>query len=593
MQTDTDPAAVDVRADGLVARVRELARTSGDDPAVSFADYARDPDGRIRTMTYAELDRRARAVAAALQARAPEGSRVAVVCPHEISYVLAFLGCLYAGLVAVPLPAPDVHRTRDRIGSVLADAEPALVLTTERTADRVTPLLDALPERPRLLVIDELAEEDARHWREPRISAGSLAYLQYTSGSTGAPSGVRVTHGNLAANVWQIANVTVYLKPRSAIVSWVPFFHDMGLVMGLAVPLAAGVHSVHLGPTDFIQSPYRWLRLVSDFRAVWTGGPNFAYELCVDRVSEAQKRTLDLSCLEGLVNGSETVRPHSMDRFNRAFASCGLREGLDGPSYGLAEATLGVTGPPAENKPDLVHSFDRAALADGRVEPRPDGAPASRRMVACGVPLEDVHIRIVDPNSRVEAGEGRVGEIWVQGPNVADGYWRRPERTEEVFRARCTGRDGEPVLGEWLRTGDLGFLHEGQLFIAGRLKDLVIVGGGNHDPADVEATVQSALEPHGLGSGGTAVFSVDADGGERVVAVVEIRRQEGVDADRVRADVRRAVSDGHGIALSDVVLTPWGGIPRTSSRKVQRGLCRDHYVRGELTALGAQPVAAP
>ncbi|WP_434599914.1 fatty acyl-AMP ligase [Streptomyces sp. A5-4] len=581
MWTEANPAALDVRVDGLVARVRELACTSGDDPAVSFAEYDDDPDGLIRTVTYAELDLKARAVAACLQKEAPAGSRVAVVCPHEISYVLAFLGCLYAGLVAVPLPAPDVHRTRDRISAVLADADPLLVLTTAETAGRVTPLL-APPgaPHPKVLIIDELVEEGARDWREPRLSSSSLAYLQYTSGSTGTPSGVRVTHGNLAANVRQIAAVTVYLQPRCVIASWVPFFHDMGLIMGLAIPLSLGAHAVNVSPGAFIQSPYRWMKLITDFRAVWAGGPNFAYELCIDRITDAQKRTLDLSSLEGMVNASEVVRPHSMDRFNRAFAACGLREGLDGPAYGLAEATLGVTAPPVGVKPELVYAFDRDALAGGRAQPVADTAPGARQMVTCGVPLQDVHITIVDPETWTKAGEGEVGEIWIQGPNVADGYWRRPERTEEVFRARCVGSDGAPVLGEWLRTGDLGFQHRGLLFIAGRLKDLVIIDGKNHDPSDIEFTVQTSLDED-LGIGGTAVFSIDAADGEQVVAVVEVRNQ-GADLQRVRTDVRRAVSAGHGITVTEVVLTAWGGIPRTSSRKVKRGLCRDHYLRGEL-----------
>ncbi|MFI6013460.1 fatty acyl-AMP ligase [Streptomyces sp. NPDC051243] len=585
MQTDPQPsrpAFVDVRTDGLVAAVRGHA-AAGDDLAVSFVDYTEDHDGFVRTVTYGELDRKARAVAAALQKNAPPGARVAVVCPHEISYVLGFLGCLYAGLVAVPLPAPEASRARDRIGSVLLDADPVLVLTTAGTAERVTASLGP-SGGPRVLIIDELAEEDADDWREPVIDTDTLAYLQYTSGSTGTPSGVRVTHGNLAANCRQIAQASTYLAPGRVIATWVPFFHDMGLILGLALPLIQGVHSVHLSPADFIQSPYRWLKLISDFRAVWTGGPNFAYDLCVDRITEAQKETLDLSCLEGLVNGSEVVRPHSMDRFNRAFARCGLPQGLDSPAYGLAEATLAVTAPPATMEPDLVYSFHREALADGKVEPCPDDDPAARQMVACGTPLEGVHIRIVDPESRQETEPDRVGEIWVQGPNVADGYWRRPQRTEEVFNARCTGRDGQPVMGEWLRTGDMGFVHLDRLFIAGRLKDLIIIDGRNHDPADVEATVQSALDGHGLGTGGVAVFAVDGDGRERVAVVAEVKRR-GADLDRVRSDVRRAVADGHGVPVSDVLLIAWGGIPRTSSRKVKRGLCREHYLRGELKTL--------
>ncbi|MFF7259434.1 fatty acyl-AMP ligase [Streptomyces sp. NPDC008159] len=584
MPTDTHPAAPDLRTGGLVTAVRAHAHAAGDDPAVSFADYTEDYAGVIRTVTYEELDRKARAVAAALQKTAPPGARVALVCPHEISYILGFLGCLYAGLVAVPLPAPDVRRSRSRIDAVLLDSDPALVLTTAGAADRVTAALGPGGGDRRVLVIDELAEEDAADWREPVLTADTLAYLQYTSGSTGTPSGVRVTHGNLIANCRQIARASTYLAPGRVVASWVPFFHDMGLVMGLALPLVQGVHSVHLSPSDFIQSPYRWLKLISDFRAVWTGGPNFAYDLCVDRITDAQKKHLDLSCLEGLVNGSEVVRPHSMDRFNRAFAECGLPPQLDSPAYGLAEATLAVTAPPPTMQPDLVYSFHREALADGKVETCPDDDPSARQMVACGVPLTGIHIRIVDPETWQETEPDRVGEIWVQGPNVADGYWRRPQRTEDVFNARCAGRDGRPVMGEWLRTGDMGFFHRERLFIAGRLKDLIIIDGRNHDPADLETTVQAALDGHDLGTGGVAVFAVDGEDGERVVAVAEIRRRAG-DLDAVGAEVRRAVADGHGVPVSDVVLIPWGEIPRTSSRKVKRGLCRDHYLRGELRAL--------
>lgn len=577
-----DHATTALLRSGLPGAVGEHARVRGDAPALTFLDYEADPDGAARSRSYAELDRGSRAVAAGLHALCPPGSRVAIACPHSEAYVLSFLGCLYAGRIAVPLPGPDAYRGNDRIVSALQDCGPSVLMTTRDAVDQVEDLLLAAGiDTVRVVAVERLVDSPAG-FATPRYDPAAVAYLQYTSGSTSDPRGVRVTHANLVSNVDQIASVLGYLRPGSTTVGWVPFFHDMGLVLSLALPLGVGAHTVQMSPTAFIQSPHRWLKAVSDYRAVWTGGPNFAYDLCVDRIGRHQRQDLDLSCLQGLVNGSEAVRDESQAAFVETFAACGLRPDIDGPSYGLAEATLAVTGLPMGDPPELTHTFDRADLARGIVAPCPADAPEARFMVGCGMPLPGIDLRIVDPTTGVEAPADRVGEVWLSGPNVADGYWERPDLSAATFRAGPTDRDGRPLGHTYLRTGDLGFVYGGMLFLAGRRKELIVVDGRNHDPVDVEATVGEALAGHP--AAGVAAFAVEANDGERVVVVVETTDRTSDDHAAAAVAVRARVSRRHGVDTHDVAFVPVGFIPRTSSRKVQRGRCREKYLSGDWRA---------
>lgn len=564
----------------LATVLRRMAVDAGTDPAFTFLDFAKQRSGTSATMSYAELDERVRAVAGSLQRTCAPGERVALLCPHEPDYVVAFLACLYSGVVGVPLFPPDPYRSNLRLRAVLQDCEPACLLATARVRDTVVSAVrDELGLKlPDLIAVDEVPVDHSRSWRETEPEPGALAYIQYTSGSTRDPAGVCITHGNLAAAVDQAREASDFTK-SSVLLSWLPFFHDMGLVFGIAMPLSVGAHSIHMSPYAFIKQPYRWLRAIGDHRVTWTAAPNFAYDLCMRRVTQEQTRDLDLSSLVSLANGSEPVRASSIEAFTATFAPSGLAHSAHSPSYGLAEATLGVTAPPVSEP--LVVAFDRVELAAGRVRACAADDPAARRMVGCGVPVPGERVLVVHPRTCLEQPAGAVGEIWVSGPNVGDGYWRQPERSEEVFGARLADRHAE---GPWLRTGDLGFVHQGQLFVAGRLKDLIIVGGRNHDPADIDATVEEshpAIEP-----GRVAAFGIGIDGEERLVVALELGgtypADRGDAVEELLAAVRRSVSMHHDLVPHDIVVLPHRSIPKTTSGKVRRGACAERYLRGEL-----------
>lgn len=563
--------------EGFVEAVRASARERGDSPAFTELKYHRGNDASATTRSYTELDRDALAIGNWLSQRSRKGARVAIVCPQDYRYVAAFVGCLYAGRIAVPLPNVESYRPNDRLVSVISDAEPEIVLTAESTMDQVADVLREADLVAQVVAVEELVTIDPAGWSPEPMAPSDLAYLQYTSGSTGTPSGVRITHGNIRANTEQILGFAPFVGPGATTVSWVPYFHDLGLVTGLVVPLAAGAHVVQLSPTAFIQVPYRWLKAVSDYRSCWMVGPNFSYDLCVRRVRPELKGDLDLSCVHGLISGGEMVRPDSQRAFFEAFSECGLKPHIDAGSYGLAEATLCVTSWNEDSR-DIEFVFDRDLLAANvvrRVEP---DSPTGRPMAPCGTALKDIDVRIVDPESHTEVvGEG-VGEIWVQGPNIADGYWRQPERTAEVFGAVC---DGLP--GQWLRTGDLGFFHNGLLFVSGRRKDLIVIDGKNHDPADIEATIEGS--PAGSVVECSAALSVDDGHAEQVVIVTEVRRVDMAEEEtrtELGRNLRRVVHQTHGIHIQQIVLVPRGTIPKTSSRKVRRSECKSLLLASKL-----------
>lgn len=574
----------------LAETVRRFACDGGDAAAVTFVDHTSSRRGRVHALTYAELDLRARALAAELASRCTPDGRVAIMCPHDPTYIVAFLGCLYAGVVAVPLYAPEAVRANDRLRHVLLDSTPEWILTSSASRDAVVSAQRTELRAPirGIICVDDVPDASAARYQPPEVALADVAYLQYTSGSTSEPSGVRVTHGNIAAAARQFELGAPWLSRDTALVSWVPYFHDLGLITGVVVPLSAGAHGVHLSPTAFIQEPYRWLALISQYRAACTASPNFGLDLCTRRVTAEQRETLDLSHLRVLLNGSEPVRSASWDSFISAFGPCGLRPEVHSPGYGLAEATLGVTNFLDDDAPHLVLDLDRAALSAGRVALAEPGLPSTTRLVSCGTPLDGVDIRIVDPEAATELAAGLVGEVWVAGPNVADGYWQQPERTERVFGARLRGPDGQPDGGRWLRTGDLGFTHDDQYYIAARRKEVVIIAGRNHYPADLEATAQAAHP--GIRPNGIAAFGVTGNGEEKLVLVVEV--SAGTDRDQIAAAVRYVVSDVHGCYPHDVALVRPGAIPRTTSRKVQRGACRDRYLAGDLGGAGTTEVPA-
>ncbi|MGP4050478.1 fatty acyl-AMP ligase [Streptomyces sp. 2A115] len=566
---------------GFAAAVRDLARKRPDAVAMTFLDHDTDRAGRTIRLTRGDLDGRATAMAGLLQKLASPGDRVAILCPNGPEYVAAFMGCLYAGLLPVPLLPPELQRRTERLAPTLADCTPAVVVTVDRHQGSVAAALATVggPTSGAYIVLaDQVDDGHANSWTPADTAPSGTAYLQYTSGSTRKPGGVEVTHHNIAVSVAQHVD-RQQVDEHSTIVSWLPFFHDMGLVFALILPLGTGVPALQMTPHAFIQHPLRWLRLFGEYRGTHTMIPNFGLDVCVDAIAEEDRAGLDLSSVRYFGNASEPVRAQSLARFTEAYAPYGFRHTAHSPCWGLAEATLLVTGISAAAEP-VVSSFDRAALAAGRVEPCADADPAARPLVGCGEAFQGQDVRVVDPATGREVPAGEVGELLVRGDNVCQGYWQRPD-SDETFRAVL---DGE---ARWLRTGDLGFFHDSELFIAGRAKDIVIVDGRNHHAIDIEVTVEQVSSA--VRRGHVAAFPVETGERELAVVVVELRPEATVDPEELRTAIRAAVADAHDIDLHDVALVTRGSIPKTSSGKLRRRICRDLYTGGELAA---QTVAA-
>ncbi|WP_030665412.1 fatty acyl-AMP ligase [Streptomyces cellulosae] len=555
--------------------VRHWAETTPERRAFSFVDHP-SPHSRgvHRTLTWRRLDVRVRAVAARLAEETEPGARVALLCPQGIEYVTGFLATLAAGLVAVPLYPPGLPGHADRLAGVLADATPTVVLTTSRARAEVRDFCDR--DTVRVVAVDDVPDSAADTWRAVPVDDDATAYLQYTSGSTRAPAGVEITHGNVVANAGQaLAAYGVDAHPVTC-VGWLPLYHDMGLVLSVAAPVVRGLLSVLMDPIAFLHQPVRWLRLLAAHPRALSAAPNFAYDYCASTVTEQMKADLRLDGIAALINGSEPVRPGTVDRFHAAFGAQGLAPETHCPSYGLAEATVFVSAArPGEPLSRLA--LDRDALAAGKALPaRPDD-PRAVLLAGCGTPAGQ-RLRIADPATGAVLAEGEVGEIQVQGPNVGRGYWGRQAESRRVFTA---GPD------RWLRTGDLGTVLDGQLVVTGRLKDLIVVDGRNHYPQDIEATVQ---ETHpAVRRDRLAAFAVPGTTAERVVVVAEHARTTSlaeIDVPALARAARGAVSTRHGLRLADVVLVPPGTVPRTSSGKVSRALTRTRYLEGAFAPAG-------
>ncbi|ATB30894.1 AMP-binding protein [Melittangium boletus] len=552
-------------------------------PARRVFTLLEDGETETRHWDFAELDRRARAIAATLQRQTRAGERALLLYPFGLDFVAAFFGALYAGVVAVPVYPPDpsrLNRTLPRLRAIAQDAQATRVLTTHVIREWVDTLASQAPELASLhwVATDALGPGVEADWRPPDVTPGSLAFLQYTSGSTSLPKGVRLTHSHLLHNqlVMQRALGTT---EQSVGVSWLPMYHDMGLIGCVMHAVYAGFSMVLLPPESFLRRPSRWPRAISRYRATISGGPNFAFDLCTRKVTPEEAAGLDLSCWHQAFNAAEPVRPDTLERFARAFAPQGFRAEAFHPLYGLAEATLMTTGKRAEGGPRVL-TVEGAALETGHVVERPEGRTGTRRVVGLGHAGSELRVAIVDPITRVRQAPERTGEIWVSGPSVAQGYWNRPEESEHTFRAVCADT-GE---GPWLRTGDIGFLREGELFFSGRLKDLVIIRGRNHAPQDIERTVEDSHPALRPGCG--AAFALDSGSEERLVVVQEVQRErEHEDLDSLTHAVRRAVAEAHGLHLDTLVLVRAGSIPKTSSGKIQRHACRQDFLAQTLDVL--------
>jgi acyl-CoA synthetase (AMP-forming)/AMP-acid ligase II len=534
--------------------------------------------------TFGELDRRARAVAARLSEHRAAGERVLLLFPPGLDYVAAFFGCLYAGAVAVPAYPPRMNRNLGRLLAIVADARPRLVLTTAALLGQSGAWRREAPglAEPTWLAVDPSDAGDGDGFRPPAVAPDDLALLQYTSGSTGDPKGVMVSHRNLLHNQRMMA-ASLGHGPDTVIVSWLPLYHDMGLIGNVLTSAYHGGPCYVMAPVDFLKSPVRWLEAIGRYRATFSGGPDFGYARCVERVTPEEIERLDLSSWKAAFNGSEPVRADTLERFAATFARCGFRREALFPCFGLAEATLFVAGRFA-TRPETAWS--RAGLAAGRAVP---AAPAEEAdvLVSCGTTTGGSRLAIAEPETGRELPEGAAGEIWLAGDSVARGYWGRPEATAATFAARLVPAAGGagPTEG-WLRTGDLGFVAGGELYVNGRLKDLIVMRGRNFHPHDLERLVDEshpALRP-----GYAAAFSVEAGGAERLVLVAEVRRdrRRGLDAAEVIGRVRAAVRAEHAVDPAAVVLLRPGGLPKTSSGKTQRATARAAFLAGGLDALG-------
>lgn len=569
----------------ILALLRERASLQSDDTAFTFIDYEQDWAGAAESLTWSQLYRRVLNVADALRRQGSAGDRAVVVAPQGLDYIVAFLGALQAGQIAVPLSVPLGGVSDERVSSVLHDASPSVILTTSPVTNTVAEYFTRQSEvsAPSIVEVD-LLDLDA-----PTGSGVSfenpIAYLQYTSGSTRQPAGVVMSHRNILANFRQamsdyFVQYGGFPPPDTTIVSWLPFYHDMGLYLGICAPIMTGMHAVLMSPVAFLQRPARWMQLLATNSRAYSAAPNFAFELAARKTSDDDMAGLDLSDVLVIATGSERVHPATMQRFTRRFARFNLREAVLRPSYGLAEATVYVATPSA-TQPAAIVRFESEKLTAGKAERCESGGTP---LVSYGVPQSPI-VRIVDPETRIECPAGTVGEIWVHGDNVAMGYWRKPKETENTFGGMLVAPSAGTPEGPWLRTGDSGFISEDELFIIGRIKDLLIVYGRNHSPDDIEATIQEITH------GRCAAIAVPDQGTEKLVMIIEVKNREASHDEAMekftalKREVTSAISNSHGLSVADLVLVQPGSIPITTSGKVRRSTCVEQYRHGQFTRL--------
>jgi len=570
------------------AVVRERASLQPNDVAFTYIDYEQDWDGVAETLTWLQLYRRIQSLAHQLRFAGTTGDRAVIVAPQGLDYIVAFLGAMEAGRIAVPLSLPMGGATDARVTSVLENACPSTVLTTSPVASIVAAHIEATPgtATPTIIEVDLLETERGQRRRVHENGHPEVAYLQYTSGSTRAPKGVMVTNQNIRTNYEQIvaAYFTDSVIPQDiTFVSWCPLYHDMGLFAGLLLPILSGRPGVLFSPATFLQRPARWMQLLASNPGAFSAGPNFAFELAVKRTSDEDMAGLDLGNVHALLSGSERVQPATVRRFLERFARHGLRPSSLRPSYGMAEAAVYLAARTPAKPPEIVY-FESDQLSAG--DAKRCGVDGGTALVSYGMP-ESPLIRIVDPETRMECPPGSVGEVWTQGDNIAIGYWDLEEETAHAFGGQIVDpAEGTPE-GPWLRTGDLGFVSDGELFIMGRIKDLLIIYGRNHSPDDIEATI------HEITRGRCAAISVSSDRSEQLVAIIEVKNrgdsyEEATEAlGMVKREVTSAISSSHGLSVADLVIVPPGSIPTTTSGKVRRSACAEQYRHGRFARLDA------
>ncbi|AWT57212.1 long-chain-fatty-acid--AMP ligase FadD32 [Mycolicibacterium smegmatis] len=596
----------------IVAHVERWAKVRGDKLAYRFLDFSTERDGVPRDLTWAQFSARNRAVAARLQQVTQPGDRVAILCPQNLDYLVAFFGALYAGRIAVPLFDPSEPGHVGRLHAVLDNCHPSAILTTTEAAEGVRKFFRTRPanQRPRVIAVDAVPDDVASTWVNPdEPDETTIAYLQYTSGSTRIPTGVQITHLNLATNVVQVIEALEGEEGDRGL-SWLPFFHDMGLITALLAPMI-GHYFTFMTPAAFVRRPERWIRELArkegDTGGTISVAPNFAFDHAAARgVPKPGSPPLDLSNVKAVLNGSEPISAATVRRFNEAFGPFGFPPKAIKPSYGLAEATLFVSTTPSAEEPKII-TVDRDQLNSGRiVEVDADSPKAVAQASAGKVGIAEWAV-IVDAESATELPDGQVGEIWISGQNMGTGYWGKPEESVATFqnilksRTNPSHAEGATDDATWVRTGDYGAFYDGDLYITGRVKDLVIIDGRNHYPQDLEYSAQEASKA--IRTGYVAAFSVPAnqlpdevfenahsgikrdpdDTSEQLVIVAE--RAPGahkLDIGPITDDIRAAIAVRHGVTVRDVLLTAAGAIPRTSSGKIGRRACRAAYLDGSL-----------
>ena len=570
----------------LVALLRYRALHQPNKVAFSFLK-----DGEIEsdTVTYQELDQKARAIAVELQSICSEQktqdfqTKALLLYPAGIHYIAAFFGCLYANVIAIPAYPPKANRSLFRLQSIVADSKATVVLSTSSVYSQLKSKL--AEEASNLQTLhwvntNNIANERGEKWQEPETNSDTLAFFQYTSGSTGLPKGVMVSHGNLLHNSADL-DLGWEHTSNSIMVTWLPIFHDMGLIYGVIQPLYKGFPCYMMAPEAFMQKPIRWLQAISDYRATHSAAPNFAYELCARKITLEQRQSLDLSCWEMALNGAEPIKKETLIQFAEAFAPFGFRFDALCPGYGLAENTLKVTAVRKTDKPVFL-KVETDALYRNQVVETTEHHQKVQTLVGCGRPMLDTNIAIVHPQLLTQLANNEVGEIWVSSSSVTKGYWNQPQNTDSTFRAylKDTGQ------GPFIRTGDLGFFKNGELFVTGRLKDVIIILGRYHYPLDIVVTIEKSLSALRPGSG--AAFSIEIDGHERLVVAQEVERTwlRNLNVDEVVENVRQAVSKQHELQVYAVLLLKTASIPKTSSGKIQRRTCKVAFLEDNLNIVG-------
>ncbi len=607
----------------LVDYVERNVRDAADTLAYRFIDYSRERDGEAQDLTWAQFGKRLRAVAARLQQVTKPGDRVAILAPQSLEYVIGFFAALYASNIAVPLFSPDEPGHTDRLHAVLGDCQPTAILTSTKSAEAVRDFFSDRPakDRPRVIAVDAVPDSVGSSWVAPVAgkdhNRDTVAYLQYTSGSTRIPAGVEITYQAVAANVLQIYD-TIEIDRNARGVTWLPMFHDMGLLT-VILPALGGRYITIMSPQAFVRRPGRWIKelaAAADGAETYAAAPNFAFEHAAARGLPKEGESLDLSNVIGLINGSEPVTVSSMKKFNDAFAPYGLPKTAIKPCYGMAEATLFVSATQRNNEAKIVY-VDRDELNAGRMVLVDADAPNAVAQVSCGQVAISQWATIVDSETGTEQEDGHVGEIWLHGLNIGVGYWNKPDETIETFQNTLTTplpqgshSEGAPADGTWMRTGDYGVWLDGELYITGRVKDLVIVDGRNHYPQDLEHSAETSS--NALRPGFIAAFSVPSnqlptevfensasgltfdadDASEQLVIVGERGVGRKTDPQEVADTVRAAIAQRHGVMTRDVLLVPAGSIPRTSSGKIARRAAKAAYIDGTLRG-GYQQTAFP